>query len=97
MKTWLTALIGAIAGPLIAFPMLLILQPDADSPFFYVPTQLMKFLGRVFISSEDRFAGIAFAAPVFTLYFATIGICVALCGRHLCRRLHELSRAKAMP
>jgi hypothetical protein len=86
-KTWHIVLIGAIVGPLIGFPMLLLLKVSADNPFVYPITHSIIFLGRVFVSDTDRFAGLVFAAPVATLYFATIGVLVALAGRYLLRRI----------
>ena len=88
MKTWQTLLIGAFVGPLVGFPLLLILEVSADNPFMFVPRQIIMLLGRLFISANDKFAGLAFAMPVSALYFVAIGILVALGARHLCRRLH---------
>jgi len=87
MKTWQTVLTGAIVGPLVGLPMLLILKVSADNPFMFLPKQIMIFLRRVFVSGDDKFAGLAFAMPVTTLYFMSIGILVALAGSHIRRRL----------
>jgi len=86
IKTWHIVVIGAVVGPLIGFPMLLFLKVSADNPFFYPVKHTLIFLGRVFVSGDDKFAGLAFAMPVMTLYFMAVGILVALFGRYLCRR-----------
>lgn len=86
-KTWQIVLTGAAVGPLIGLPMLLLLKVSAYNPLFYLPKQTMIFLGRIFVSDTDKFAGIAFAAPVMTVYFSAIGILVALAARYLLRRL----------
>jgi hypothetical protein len=85
-KTWHIVLMGAIVGPLIGLPMLLLLKVSVDNPFVYPIKQALIFLGRV-LSDTDKFAGLVFAAPVTVLYFAVIGILVALAGRYLLRRI----------
>ncbi len=91
MKTWHIVLIGAIVGPLIGFPMLLLLKVSVDNPFVYPIKHTIIFLGRVFVSDTDKFAGLVFMAPVTTLYFAVIGVLVALAGRFLWRRFYPFA------
>ena len=56
-KTWHIVLIGAIVGPVIGFPLLLLLKVSVDNPFVYPIKQTIIFLGRV-VSDTDRFAGL---------------------------------------
>jgi hypothetical protein len=86
IKTWHIVLTGAIVGPLIGLPMLLMFHIGTENPLVLPVTYTIRFLGRV-LSDTDRFAGIAYAAPVTILYFSTIGVLVALAARYLLRRL----------
>ena len=66
--------------------MLLLLKVSADNPLFYPVKYILIFLGHVFFPRGDKFAGVAFAMPVMILYLMSIGISVALFGRHFWRR-----------
>ena len=59
MKIWLTALIGAVGGPLIGIPILFAVAPSSTNPFLYPVVRSMIFLSDIFTPHRDM-AGLYF-------------------------------------
>ena len=85
MKTWHTALIGAVGGPVIGIPILMATGPASTNPFLYPVVRSMIFLSDIFTPDRDM-AGLIFLYPLLVLYFAIIGVAVAFAARLLWRK-----------
>jgi hypothetical protein len=85
MNKWRVALIGAIAGPLIGIPLLMIASVPQTHPIIYPVTWLMIFLSRILFPDSDM-AGLILFMPLLGLYCAFIGALVALAVRFVGRK-----------
>jgi hypothetical protein len=85
MKTWLVILIGAVVGSLVGFLMASTNQDWEHWWIIYPAVACINYLSRVFFPDQDM-AGIVFIFPVLVLYFAVIGIAIALATRFVWRK-----------
>ena len=86
MKTWLIILIGVVVGPLVGFSMVFASQDWDHWWILYPAIACIDFLSHVFFPNQDM-AGLFFLFPVLALYFAVIGVVIALATRFLWRKL----------
>ncbi len=78
MKTWLTILIGAVAGPLVGFRLVQWSSSSPNCPMLLYPVLWFShFLADIFMPHDD-YAGFVTFIPALVLYCAVIGALVAL-------------------
>ena len=82
MKTWQITLIGAVSGPLIGIPIILVADPALNGLFVYPVVQFCLFLGKSFFPN-DHWLWQSILLPFLIVYLAIVGAYVARGARFL--------------
>jgi len=86
MKTWHTVLIGGVGGALIGLLVTFTVPSVGGSWFFYPFAYALSYLDRVLRPNSDM-GDYRLGFALLLIYFAAIGVLLALAGRWFWRKL----------